>query len=344
MPYPAVIIFLLLSSSCSWSQPSFSLPASPSSVAVSSDSEEVFVAAGAQLLRLDGQLRLLENVTVSGELLRIALSSGGGRLVGCLGGSSRTCLVFNSSSLASGATATVSGARYLTENGVAVIAVDHSFYLGSEGAVSASNNRIQLGQYQYTAENTPVRAREYIVDTGGGNSFDRLFYGGFARNGYVYYFVADQAGAENGIRVLRVCDCVCDCESGSYSRSSFEALYELTLRCGSGSSSATEVCGVTLLETFADRDEPVVVVTQCEVSIRNRVCGYLLSDIDSNMNTFYNQCRDNALPQIDLPWESVQRLCTSFSVSCDYYVCSYSRIFSPCSLQVLVILMATLLP
>ena len=52
-------------------------------------------------------------------------------------------------------------------------------------------------------------------------------------------------------------------------------------------SSATEVCGVTLLETFADRDEPVVVVTQCEVGTRNRVCGYLLSDIDSNMNTVY---------------------------------------------------------
>ena len=319
--------FWLILNSCS-GQPSFSLPASPSSVAVSSDSGEVFVAAGAQLLRLDGQLRLLENVTVSGELLRIALSPGGGRLVGCLGGSSRTCLVFNSSSLASGAIATVSEAQYLTENGMAVIAVDHSFYLGSEGAVSASNNRLQLGQYQYAAENTPVRTREYIVDTGGGNSFDRLFYGGFARNGYVYYFVADQAGAENGIRVLRVCDC----ESGSCSSSSFEALYELTLRCGSGSSSATEVCGVTLLETFADRDEPVVVVTQCEDSTRNRICGYLLSDIDSNMNTFYNQCRDNALPQIDLPWESVQRLCTVFSVSCDCYVCSYSRIFSPCSL------------
>ena len=303
----AFLSFWLILNSCS-GQPSFSLPASPSSVAVSSDSGEVLVAAGAQLLRLDGQLRLLENVTVSGELLRIALSPGGGRLVGCLGGSSRTCLVFNSSSLASGAIATVSGAQYLTENGMAVIVVDHSFYLGSQGEVSASNNRIQLGQYQYTTE-VPVRAREYTVDPGGG--FDRLFYGGFARNGYVYYFVADQAQTENGIRVLRVCDC----ESSSCSSSSFEALYELTLRCSSGSSSTTEVCGVTLLETFADQDEPVVVVTQCEVGTRNRVCGYLLSDINSRMDISYEQCRDNATAVIDLPWESVVISCTSFIVS-----------------------------
>ena len=301
----------LIVNSCS-GQPSFSLPARPSSVAVSSDSGEVFVAAGAQLLRLDGQLRLLENVTVSGELLLIALSPGGDRLVGCLGGSSRTCLVFNSSSVASGAIATVSGAQYLTENGMAAIAVDHSFYLGSEGDVGTSDNRIQLSQYQYTAEGMPVRAREYFVDT---DSFDRLFYGGFARNGYVYYFVADQAQSENGVRVLRVCDC----ESGSCSSSSFEALYELTLRCSGGSSSTTEVCGVTLLETFADRDEPVVVVTQCEVSTRNRVCGYLLSDIDSRMDTSYAECRDSTVFQIRLPWESVARLCSAFSVSCGHY-------------------------
>ena len=293
--------------SCS-GQPSFSLPASPSSVAVSSDSGEVFVVAGAQLLRLDVQLRLLENVTVSGELLRIALSPGGGRLVGCPGGSSRTCLVFNSSSLASGAIATVSGAQYLTENGMAVIAVDHSFYLGSEGEGSAGSE-IQLSQYNYTAGD--IRARDYNVDVGG--VFDRLFYGGFARNGYVYYFVADQAGARNGIRVLRVCDC----ESGSCSSSSFEALYELTLRCSGGSSSTTEVCGVTLLEAFADRDEPVVVVTQCEAGTRNRVCGYLLSEIDSRMNTSFVQCSDNTVSQNPIPWESLPRQCSSFNVSCN---------------------------
>ena len=320
------LAFLFLSpilNSCS-GQPSFSLPASPSSVAVSSDSGEVFVAAGAQLLRLDGQLRLLENVTVSGELLRIALSPGGGRLVGCLGGSSRTCLVFNSSSLASGAIATVSGAQYLTENGVAVIAVDHSFYLGREGE-GGEGSEIQLSQYQYTGGD--VRTRDYNVDVTG--DFDRLFYGGFARNGYVYYFVADQAQSGNGIRVLRVCDC----ESGSCSSSSFEALYELTLQCSSGSSSTTEVCGVTLLETFADRDEPVVVVTQCEVvGTRNRVCGYNLTEIDSNMDTVYEQCRDNAVTVIDLPWESVRRQCTQFSVSFDGYdVTSYYRMLYPYS-------------
>ena len=296
------------------SQPSFSLPASPSSVAVSSDSGEVFVAAGAQLLRLDGQLRLLENVTVSGELLRITLSPGGDRLVGCLGGSSRTCLVFNSSSLASGAIATVSGDQHVTENGIAVIAVNHSFYLGSEGTLSPGRIRIQLSQYTYTSET--VRTREYNVDVD--RTFNRLFYGGFARNGYVYYFVADQALAKKGIRVLRVCDCA----PASCSSSSFEALYELTLRCRSRSSTTTDVCGVTLLETFADQDEPLVVVTQCEVGTRNRACGYLLSDIDSNMNLVYEQCRDNLIEEFNLPWESEDRKCSLFSpvssLRCNY--------------------------
>ena len=301
-----LLFFWLIISSCS-GQPSFSLPASPSSVAVNSDSGEVFVAVGAQLLRLDGQLRILENVTVSDELVRITLSPGGGRLVGCLS-RFRTCLVFNSSSLASGAIATVSGARYFTENGVVVIAVDHSFYLGSEGDVS-SNSRIWLSQYQYTAEDL-VRTRQYNVDVDG--NFDRLFYGGLARNGYVYYFVAD-VQPYYGIRVLRVCDC----ESDSCSSSSFEALYELTLQC---KGSTTEICGVTLLETFADRDEPVVVVTQCEVDTRNRVCGYRLSDIDSRMDMYYEQCRDNTVGQIDLPWEAVERQCSLFSVSWNYSV------------------------
>ena len=42
-----------------------------------------------------------ENVTVSGggELVRIALSPDGSTLVGCLGGDSRTCLVYDSEDL-----------------------------------------------------------------------------------------------------------------------------------------------------------------------------------------------------------------------------------------------------
>ena len=55
---------------------------------------EVFVAAGTQLVRLSRDLELLETVVVEGELVRIALSPDGGRLVGCLGGDTRTCLMY----------------------------------------------------------------------------------------------------------------------------------------------------------------------------------------------------------------------------------------------------------
>ena len=63
----------------------------------------------------------------------------------------------------------------------------------------------------------------------------------------------------------------------------FNALYELELQCDGTSSVNTEVCGVNVLDTFADLQEPVVIVTQCETGVqgtRNRVCGYRLSDIN----------------------------------------------------------------
>ena len=154
-----------------------------------------------------------------------------------------------------------------------------------------------------------MRDRDYVVLE---PSFSRLFYGGFARNNFVYYFVADR-GDETGTRVLRVCECECN---RSCSSQSFEALYELELLCtGSGGGGSTEVRGVTLLESFADQNEPMVVMSQCDGDTRNRICGYLLSDIDQDMDTAYEQCRDNiGITNFELPWDT-SRQCSQFSVS-----------------------------
>ena len=290
-------------------QPSLPLSATPSSVAVNRENGEVFVAAGSQLLRLSDSLVRIENVTVGGELVQIALSPDGSRLVGCLGGDNRTCLVYSSSDLTSGASARVDNALYRPENGLAIIATNDSFYLGSEGEpFGLTDNEIYLTQYNFSA--VAVRTTEgkpFLVQI---SNFVRHFYGGVSINGYVYYFVADTN--PNAIRVLRVCDCArTSCTSGT----SFEALYELTLQCRGSVSATTRVCGVDLLESFADRTGPLVVLTQCDSDgTRNRACAFLLSDIDGDMDNYFTDCSSGTVQSFQLPWDT-QRQCSQFIVS-----------------------------
>ena len=301
------LVLLLLSLQTCFCQPSLSLPASPSSVAVNRENGEVFIAAASQLLRLSSMLEPLDNVTVSGggEFVLLALSPDGSTLVGCLGGDSRTCLVYNSEDLSSGPSATVDNAHYSSENGLAIIAMNDSFYLGSEGAFAGGgNDNIYLAQYSYTSDTVRTTGGErYIVDRA---DFVRYFYGGIARNGYVYYFVADQD--PSSVRVLRVCDC-----ARTTCSSQFEALYEQVLQC-IGSAATTRVCGVHLLESFAGLAGPLVVVTQCDSGTRNRACAFLLSDIDGDMDAFYDECRDGTNSNAGAPWDFA-RQCSEFNVS-----------------------------
>ena len=111
------------------------------------------MAMGTQLVRLSRDLELLETVVFEGELVRIALSPDGGRLVGCIGGDTRTCLVYDTSNVTSGPSATVEDAHYNPENGLAIIATNETFYLGSEGGLGrVGNDNMFLAQYNYTSE------------------------------------------------------------------------------------------------------------------------------------------------------------------------------------------------
>ena len=253
-------------------------------------------------------LEPLDNVTVSGggELVRLALSPDGSTLVGCLGGDSRTCLVYDSEDLSSGPSATVDNAHYNSENGLAIIAMNDSFYLGSEGAFEGGNDNIFLAQYNYTSDTVRTSGDErYRVDSAG---FVRHFYGGIARNDYVYYFVADQD--PNAVRVLRVCDC-----ARETCTSEFAALYEQELSCGGSTSPTTRVCGVHLLKAFAGLAGPLVVVTQCDDgNTRNRACAFLLSDIDDDMDAYFNECEAGTHSSFQLPWD-LSRQCSQLRVS-----------------------------
>ena len=295
---------------------SYSLVEAPSSVAVNSENGEVFIATSSQLLRLSRGLDLLETANVSGELVRMALSPDGSRLVGCLGGDSRTCLVYDTSDLSSGPTATVEDAHYNPDNGLAIVTTDDDFYLGSEGKVVSdqvvgNNDNIFLAQYNYTSElvRTTGTVRYRVLE----DNIVRHFYGGVARNGYVYFFVADVT--PNAIRVLRVCDCAREpCTS------EFEALYELSVECSTSATVNNRVCGADLVESFADQTEPLVVMTRCEDvgdESRNRVCALRLADIDGDMDAYFTGCQAQppTITNSELPWENIPRPCSQFSVS-----------------------------
>ena len=308
----AFVLFYSLQLSTSQQQlTSFSLSEAPSSVAVSSENGEVFIAAGTQLLRLSRDLDLLETAEVGGELARIALSPDGGRLVGCLAGDTRTCFVYDTSSLSGGATATIENAHYNPENGLAIVTTTDSFYLGSEGAFGLGNDNIFLAQYNYTSETvrTTTGSARYRVQS---SMFIRQFYGGVSWNGYIYYFVADR-GSVNGIRVLRVCDCT---RVGACTTDEFEALYELIIECRSSATFISRVCGVDLLvESFAGQAGPLVVVTRCDDGVdRNRACAFRLADIDGDMDEYLAGCRSGEHSESDLVWETA-RPCSQFTVS-----------------------------
>ena len=292
---------------------SYSLNVAPSSVAVNSDNGEVFIAGGSQLLRLSRNLELLETATVSGDLVRIALSPDGSKLVGCLGGDSRTCFVYNTSDLSSGPSATVENAHYNLVNGLAIVTTDYSFYLGSEGPVDLGNDNIFLAQYNYTSE--VVRTTGTVRFRVENDEFIRQFYGGVSRNGYIYYFVADR-GPSDVVRVLRVCDCGIE-EACTSTSDEFEALYELPVECSSSATGSTRMCGVDLVESFADQTGPLVVLTRCEDvpnDGRNRVCGLRLSDIDNDMDTLFDECKAGTISESVLPWDTPIS-CILFSVS-----------------------------
>ena len=298
---------------------SFSLDVPPNSgsntVAVNRENGEVFIAAGNQLLRLSRSLDLLETANVSGDdlLVRIALSPDGSRLVGCQGGNSRRCFVYDTRDLSSGPSATVENAHYNPQNGLAIVTTADSFYLGSEGPFgqSGGNDNIYLAQYDYTSEVVRTTGdQRFRVETA---DFTRQFYGGVSKNNYVYYIVADR-GQSDVFRVLRVCDCA---REQACSSSEFEALYELAVECSSSATQQTRICGIHLVESFAGQAGSFVVVTRCEDVVsggRNRVCAFRLADIDNDMNTYFNECKSGQQSNSEPPWEPPTS-CSEFTVS-----------------------------
>ena len=277
----------------------FDLGSQPADLTVSS-SGQVFVATGSQLLRLEGlNLAMRENVTADDDVLNI-VSTDGGKLVACL--QDRSCAVYNANNLESGPEYRREEASARTQpNSISVALFTEpsgSFYTGSYGKIhleGTGNTRLYMNQYGFGEVhfNRSSGTTRYRAD----RDIDRTFSTGFVKGSNAYYFVADHPG----VRVVRVCHmdgCV-----GGERECEIAALYEAELLCGPDEV-MVELCGVSLLESFADSSETEVIVAQCG-SARpniNRICSYPLTTLDSMLDMKYEQCSMGA-GERQVAWE-----------------------------------------
>ena len=301
----SVLLLLLLVTRGRAQQREFFFSAAPSDMKVDGGGR-VFLAAGNQLLRLDSTLALQENVTLASSVLRVALSSDERRVVVCL--SDMSCAVYNASDFGAGELLRRTGASVSSDVVALFTARENSFYVGSVvGGATASMN---LGQYGFVE--SFARSTNYRIER---TNFMRTFFGGFVNGTNAYYFMTDGRPSDvRGLRVLRACD-ISTCSSPC----NFDGLYELRIDCGGGSFPQNSViCGLSVLDSFADSSDTTVVLARCNTgtSARNRVCSFQLADIDDNMDRKYTQCAGR-IGDIQLAWDSaVNRRCSSeFQVS-----------------------------
>jgi len=289
----------------------FDLGSQPTDLAVSG-SGQVFVATGSQLLRLEGNLTVSENVTADADVLDIVvISSGGGRLVACL--QDRSCSVYNANNLESGPEYRRPEASAGTPPDSISVALftepSGSFYTGSYGNIHLEGTLLYLNQYGFGDVN--FTRSSGITRYQATRSIDRTFSAGFVKGSNAYYFVVDHPG----VRVVRVCH-MDQCEGG-VRECEIAALYEAELLCGNDEV-IVELCGVSLLERFADSDETKVIVTLCDGSRANvnRICSYPLATIDSMLNMKYEQC-SMGIGQREVEWDLQRRNCsgTDFQVN-----------------------------
>ena len=291
-----LVILLAVCCSCQQStQPQYGLPRPPSLQV--DGSGRVFVGAGDQLIRLNSTLVPQENLILANEsVVNISLSSDGSRLVVCL--TDLSCAVYNATDFSTGPVFSRAGALVSLQE-IALFATEDSFYVGSvelEGSVTDRN--IVLGEYGL--KNNDSRTVMYNNDR---SSFERVFYGGFVRGNYSYYFVRD-GGSNDALRVMRVCD----------GTPQFSVLYETQLICGGRTFSAVNdrTCGLSVMESFSTLNEPTVVVTRCRDGNANLVCLFTLARIDNEMDLIYDECSSlTGTFQVDVAWFINQRTCDS---------------------------------
>ena len=315
--YLLVLMFIPLAS---LQQPEFPLNStqtSAPSLQVDGSSGAVFVAAGRRVYRLDGGLAERDAATLGSEVLNIALSHDGTRLVACLRDFS--CVVLNASELSAPPSLVAAGVHGATDAGITLFtAGDGSFYVGSTRVNGMGvQTHIVLGRHGGAFNRTV----EYWISRDG---FVRNFFGGFVSGSNAYFLVFDTAPSDlSNVRVMRVCD-----DGG------FNALYERTLFCASSIGSGTDVAGASVIEDFRGTPGSALALGQGRPGgVQNYVCLLAISsDVDAEMDMRYSECVTNlAGDDIEVAWNGATSNCALFQVyfhtrllNCSSIICEWS--------------------
>ena len=269
----------------------------------------IYAAVANQLMRLDPQLTLVQNITLSSPVVRISLANGGEDLVTCK--ADLSCVVYDASDLLSAPQPT--DVTLASESDVTLFSSGTYFYTGSMNNYSRiirlSRGDIS-GQRSY-ASNT----KNYSIVT---SSFqNRKFLYGFAVENCSYFVVKDKV-IEFGltsylIRVIRTCQNSSCCPGGTACY--FTALYEEFLECGELTPDFN-VCSVSLVEDYGSTSGYSILLSLCsENSLQdtNLVCSVSLHDIDSNMNKAYDNCISGDAVCASTSW-SAETSCSAMNV------------------------------
>ena len=264
----------------------------------------VFVAAGRQVFRLGGDLSQTDSATLASEVLNIALSSDGARLVACF--SDFSCAVLNASELTAAPSLVAEAVHGARENVAVFTAGDGSFYVGSTRANGmGEQTHIILGRHGSGFNIT----KEYEVTRMG---FARRFFGGFTSGSNAYFVVYDTAPTSpedvRNIRIMRVCD-----DGG------FDALYERSIGCGASIGANTDVAGASIIDNFTGTPGSALVLGQGRpMGLQNYVCLFTINDIDADMYERYSTCvtNRNVLNDIEVAWNALESNCAHFQVCC----------------------------
>ena len=310
---PVKCLLLLLIAVVSNSQ-RFSLPSPPSpsprspGLQVDGDPGKIYASAGNQLYRLNSNLELEETRELSSEAVNISLSSDGSWLVVCL--TDLSCEVYNATNFSAGHVFRRENVIISVDN-FALFAAEDSFYVGGITTnAQGVKEQIILRRYGFAGSQigAEVSGSYQITES----DFVRNFYGGFVRGSNAYYFVIDKNPSEvRSVRVMRVCH-----------NSDFNALYELTLTCGSIPNSNSRISGVSVTENFAGTTGATVILSRNQQqSNQNFVCLFNLSTIDNIMEQkFTAQCTEATVgsvnsERIDLAWRNTADSCNDFLVT-----------------------------
>lgn len=265
-----------------FSLPERSLTRTPPGLQVNEEGA-VFVSSGNQLLRLNGNLDLEQSVNLTSKVIRLSLTTEGNRLVVC--STDFSCSVYNASDLSAGPLIVYSSAIVGTDT-VVLFTAPGTFYVGSISG-SSVNDRINLQQHSAYGYGFS-RSADYVISNNDG--LKKTLYDGLVVGSNAYYFAVDSNPSR--IRALRVMR-VCHCPGNSNFSCRFMALYEEGFFCGGAIGRDNDnICGVTILEDFADSPGPVFIVARCreDSPSSNIICLINLTRIDNHMDMRYDSC------------------------------------------------------